>query len=305
MQEFNIEIKDKKGVDNVVADHLSRLILEYDEHVFNYETKEYFPDEQLFTLNSLPWYADIANCLANESLYTNLPSQEKKRLFNLCRKFYWEDPYLFTEGSDGVIRRCIPDHEQKDILKECHEGWAGGHLSAAKTGQKVFDAGFFWPTVCLDAREYVRHCDRFQRTGGITKRNEMPLTNFQTYEIFNVWGVDFMGPFPVPFGFEYILVAVDYTSKWVEATATRTCSANEVLRFVQFNIVARYGMPKVIVSDGGTHFRNSMFKDFLKKNGLKQKIATPYHPQTSGQVEVSNKQLKSILEKVVKPNRKD
>lgn len=84
-----------------------------------------------------------------------------------------------------------------------------------------------------------------------------------------------MGAFPMSYGFEYILVAVDYTSKWVEATATRTCGANEVLRFVQNNIFSRYGLPRMVVSDGGTHFRNAMIRKFFKKNGVKHRIATP------------------------------
>lgn len=80
MQEFDIEIKDKKDIDNVVVDHLSRMIIEYDENVFPDEIKEHFPDEQIFALRSLPWYADIANCLANKSLYTDLPSLERKKV---------------------------------------------------------------------------------------------------------------------------------------------------------------------------------------------------------------------------------
>lgn len=113
-----------------------------------------------------------------------------------------------------------------------------------------------------------------------------------------------MGPFPISFGKEYILVAVDYTSKWVEATATKSCTANEVIEFVR-KLFSRFGIPKAIISDNGTHFCNALFRNLLKKYGVRHKLATPYHPQTSGQVEVSNRQLKSNLEKVVKPNRKD
>lgn len=87
--------------------------------------------------------------------------------------------------------------------------------------------------------------DQCQRTGGISKRNEMPLNNFMIYDIFDVWGIDFMGPFPVSFGYEYILVKVDYTSKWVEATTTRICNANEVFHFLQHNIFCRYGLPRI------------------------------------------------------------
>lgn len=112
------------------------------------------------------------------------------------------------------------------------------------------------------------------------------------------------GPFPVSHGNEYILVAVDYTSKWVEATATKICSATVVCEFVK-KILSRFGMPMAIISDGGSYFFNATFRALLKKYGIKHRVATPYHPQTSGQVEVSKRQIKSILEKVVKPSRKD
>ncbi|CAN6580946.1 unnamed protein product [Malus baccata var. baccata] len=155
LQEFDIEIRDKKGSENVVADHLSRLV--HEEEVV--PIPETFPDEQLMSIEvSMPWYADLVNYLAS---------------------------------------KVIPN---------------------------------------------------------------------------------FMGPFPSSHGFVYILLAVDYVSKWVEARATRTNDSKVVADFVKTNIFARFGMPRV---------------------------ATPYHPQTSGQAEVSNREIKQILEKTVGPNRKD
>ena len=133
----------------------------------------------------------------------------------------------------------------------------------------------------------------------------MPLTNMLFGEIFYVWGIDFMGPFPPSFGFLYILVAVDYVSKWIEAVATRTNDAKIVVDFVKTNIFNRYGIPKAIISDRGTHFCNRSFEALLKKYHVVHKTSTAYHPQTSGQVELSNRELKSILEKTVQPNRKD
>ncbi|XP_057811341.1 uncharacterized protein LOC131025561 [Salvia miltiorrhiza] len=151
----------------------------------------------------------------------------------------------------------------------------------------------------------VEACDKCQRVGNIGRRNEMPLTSILVVEIFDVWGIDFMGPFPMSYGFEYILLAVDYVSKWVEAIPTRTCDANVVLKFVQENILCRFGFPKAIISDGGKHFCNKLFEKLMRKNGITHKVATPYHPQTSGQAETSNRQIKGILEKTVQPSRKD
>ena len=114
-----------------------------------------------------------------------------------------------------------------------------------------------------------------------------------------------MGPFPSSLGNKYILVAVDYVSKWVEAVALPTNDARGVLRFLKKNIFTRYGTPRAIISDGGSHFCNKQFDQLLGKYGVRHKVATPYHPQTSGQVELSNKELKRILEKTVSTSRKD
>ena len=114
-----------------------------------------------------------------------------------------------------------------------------------------------------------------------------------------------MGPFPPSFGHQYILVAVDYVSKWVEAILCRTNDHKVVIGFLKSNIVSRFGFPRAIISDGGAHFCNKAFKALLTKYSITHKVATPYHPQTSGQVEISNREIKHILEKTVRPDRKD
>ncbi|XP_062024404.1 uncharacterized protein LOC133740465, partial [Rosa rugosa] len=133
----------------------------------------------------------------------------------------------------------------------------------------------------------------------------MPMSPIITVEIFDVWGIDFMGPFPSSNGCLYILLAVDYVSKWVEAKATRTNDSKVVAGFLKTNIFSRFGVPRVLISDGGSHFCNRTIEALLKKYGVTHKVSTPYHPQTSGQAEVSNREIKRILEKTVGPTRKD
>ena len=114
-----------------------------------------------------------------------------------------------------------------------------------------------------------------------------------------------MGPFPTSFSKKYILVAVDYVSKWIEAIALQTNDSRVVIRFLKNNIFTRFGVPRAIISDGGSHFCNKHFAKLLLKHGVSHKVATPYHPQTSGQVDVSNREIKRILEKTVNASRKD
>ncbi|KAL0443923.1 UNVERIFIED_CONTAM: Transposon Ty3-I Gag-Pol polyprotein [Sesamum latifolium] len=144
-----------------------------------------------------------------------------------------------------------------------------------------------------------------QRVGNINPLNQMPLTPIIVCEVFDVWGIDFMGPFPPSFGKSYIILGVDYVSKWVEAKATRTDDAKTVVDFVKANIFSRFGMPRAIISDRGTHFCNKMVDALLKKYNVTHRISTAYHPQTNGQAKISNREIKSILEKTVNPNRKD
>ena len=133
----------------------------------------------------------------------------------------------------------------------------------------------------------------------------MPLNPILVVELFDVWGIDFMGPFPSSFGFLYILVGVDYVSKWIEAIPCRKNDANTVKKFLKENIFSRFGTPRAIISDGGTHFCNRTIEALFRKYEINHKVTTPYHPQTSGQVEVSNREIKRILEKTINPNRKD
>jgi hypothetical protein len=117
--------------------------------------------------------------------------------------------------------------------------------------------------------------------------------------LFDVWGIDYMGPFQKSGDAEYILVAVDYVSKWVEALPFRAVDSKHAKKMVHEVIFPMFGMPRMVISDGGSHFINKPFRQFLAGYGVKHNVATPYHPQTSGQAETSNKQIKNILQKTV------
>ncbi|GJV57859.1 reverse transcriptase domain-containing protein [Tanacetum coccineum] len=305
LQEFDFKVIDTKGAENYAADHLSRLENPY-ENVFDpKEITETFPLETLNAVNSYqstPWFADFANYHAGNFLIKGMSSQQKKKFFKDVKHYFWDDPYLFRECADQIIRRCVFGQEALEILKACHEGPTGGHHSANITARKVFDAGFFWPTIYKDAFNLIKSCDSCQRQGKISQRDEMPQNAIQVCEIFDIWGIDFMGPFPTSRGNKYILVAVDYLSKWVEAKALPTNDARVVVKFLK-SLFSRFGAPRAIISDRGTHFCNDKFARVMSKYGVTHRLSTPYHPQTSGQVEVTNRGLKRILERTVGENR--
>nr|GEX97197.1 reverse transcriptase domain-containing protein [Tanacetum cinerariifolium] len=176
-----------------------------------------------------------------------------------------------------------------------------GTLRCQLNRQKGFYSGFYWPTIYKDAFELVKNCDSCRRQGKISQRDEMPQNEIQVCEIFDVWGIDFMGPFLNSKGNKYILVAVDYLSKWVEAKAPPTNDARVVVKFLK-SLFFWFGTPKAIISDRGTHFCNDQFAKVMSKYGVTHRLSTAYHPQTSGQVEVTNRGLKRILERTVEEN---
>ncbi|GJV66250.1 reverse transcriptase domain-containing protein [Tanacetum coccineum] len=261
--EFDFKVIDTKGAENYAADHLSRLENPY-ENVFDpKEINENFPLETLNMVTSrgdpsTPWFADYANYHAGNFIVKGMSTQQKNKFFKDVKHYFWDDPFLFKTCADQVIRRCVSGQEAVDILTACHSGPTGGHYGANYTAKKVFDSGFYWPTIYKDAHELVKNCDSCQRQGKISQRDEMPQNSIQVCEIFDVWGIDFMGPFPSSRGNKYILVAVDYLSKWVEAKALPTNDARVVVKFLK-SLFARFGTPRAIISDRGTHFCNDKF----------------------------------------------
>ncbi|GKE03824.1 reverse transcriptase domain-containing protein [Tanacetum coccineum] len=289
-------VKGVQRAENLAADHLSRLENPHQGDLEKKEITKTFPLETLRMISfhgdsSTPWFADIANYHAGNFVVKGMSSQQKKKFFKDVRHYFWDDPYLFRIGADQVIRRCVYGQEAVDILTACHNGPTGGHHGANYTAKKVFDSGFYWPTIYRDAHDMVKSCDSCQRQGKISQKDEMPQNAIQVCEIFDVWGIDFMGPFPSSRGNKYILVAVDYLSKWVEAKALPTNDARVVVKFLK-SLFARFGTPRAIISDRGTHFCNDQFAKVMLKYGVTHRLSTAYHPQTSGQVEVSNRGLK-------------
>ncbi|GKD44940.1 reverse transcriptase domain-containing protein [Tanacetum coccineum] len=278
LQEFDFSIIDTKGAENYAADHLSRLENPY-ENVFDpKDINETFPLKTLNTVTThddqnTSWFADIATYRAGNFLIKGMSTQQKRKFFKDIKHYFWDDPYLFHTCADQINRRCVFVQEALEILKACHEGPTGGHHSANITTRKIFNAGFFWPTIYKDAYELIKSCDACQRQGKISQHDEMPQNAIQVCESFDVWGIDFMGPFPSSRENKYILVAVDYLSKWVKAKALPTNDARVVVKFLK-SLFSRFGAPRAILSDRGTHFCNDKFAKVMSKYGVTHLLET-------------------------------
>ncbi|GJV34895.1 reverse transcriptase domain-containing protein [Tanacetum coccineum] len=185
------------------------------------------------------------------------------------KHYFWDDPYLFRICADQVIRRCVYGQEDVDILTDYHNRPTRGHHGANYTAKKVFNSGFYWPTIYRDAHDMVKSCGSCQRQGKISQKDEMPQMQFKyarslTYGALTLWAC----------------------SHLLEGTSTFSWPLTTCLN-----------------GDRDTHFYNDQFAKVMLKYGVTHRLSTAYHSQTSGQVEVSNRGLKRILESTVGKNR--
>ncbi|GJT15823.1 reverse transcriptase domain-containing protein [Tanacetum coccineum] len=172
LQEFDFKVIDTKGAENYAADHLSRLENPY-ENIFDpKEITETFPLETLSVLTSkdqsTPWFADFANYHAGKFIKKGMSTQEKNKFFKDVKHYFWDDPFLFKTCADQIIRRCVDGKEAFEILKACHSGPTGGHYGANSTAKKIFDAGFYWPTIYKDGLRFVKTCDAVKGQGKLS-----------------------------------------------------------------------------------------------------------------------------------------
>ncbi|XP_057747214.1 uncharacterized protein LOC130966427 [Arachis stenosperma] len=185
LQEFNIEIKDRGGAENKVANHLSRIPHEENE-AHSPGVNKSFSDDQLMMIQEALWFANIANFKAIGELPSNINKHLKRKLINDAKYYSWDEPYLFKRCADGILRRCISHEKGQEVLWHCHGSINGGHFSGKRIAVKVLQCGFFWPTIFKDAKEFVTRCNECKRARNLPKKNEMPQRFIMELELFDV-----------------------------------------------------------------------------------------------------------------------
>eukprot|EP00253_Pinus_taeda_P021739 PITA_21739 len=278
------ELKDKmvstpilRGKENVVADFLSRLDLPAGEEG---TVNDQMPDEHLFAILVLsPWFAYIENYLVSAQFPLHFSSKEKSRNVRKSAPFTWIGGNLFKLGPDQILRRCVREEEVFAILLTCHDGPYGGHFVAKRIAFKILQADYYWPTLHQDVRRYISQCVRCQRMGKPTPRDEMPLQPQVTFEPFEKWGMDFVGPMNPPSKQRsYIIVCTDYLTKWAETKAIKATKEEKVVEFLRENIFYKFGYPRDLVTDQGSQFTSNLIEDLLSHHKIKHRNSTPYHP---------------------------
>jgi hypothetical protein len=223
---------------------------------------------------------------------------EARRLILRSSRYNIQDGKLYKRGLSMPNLRCIPRDEGEAVLQDIHAGACGNHSGARSLAHKALRTGYFWPTLAEDARKISQTCHKCQQFATIPRVPAEPLSIIISPWPYAQWGLDLIGKLPTARGqFKYAIVAVDYSTKWVEAAPLTAITTTKVKRFLWKNIYCRFGVPDTIITDNGTQFDNDDLREFTSKMGTKILYSSPAHPQTNGQVEAVNKILKTILKK--------
>ena len=203
---------------------------------------------------------------------------------------------LYKRGFSRPYLRCLAQKEVDYIMREVHEGIYGNHSGARSLVHKLIRAGYYWPTMLKDTQAYVQSYDKCQRFSKFLRQPSEELTPMTAPWPFTQWGLDIMSPFPTAiWQLKFLVVGIDYFTKWVEAEALATITEKNIRSFFWRNIICRYGIPRVLVSNNGKQFDNNAFRDFCSELGIKNHYSSPVHPQANGQVEVTNRSLLKII----------
>jgi ribonuclease HI len=288
--------------DNVAADRLARLASSGIE-IDGFIEIQGRPSTEEEIVNSITinttWMSPIIRYLKEGTLLTDRTEAHKLRI--RASHFRLLGGILYKMGFSRPHLRCLSPEEANYVIREVHEGICGNHSGARSLAHKLTRAGYYWPSLLHDATQYVKTCDKCQRFANIPRVPPEEITPITSPWPFAQWGLDIMGPFPVGTKqAKFLVVAIDYFTKWVEAEPLAIISEKNVKSFVWKAVICRFGIPQVLISDNGKQFDNGPFREMCSQLNIKNHYSSPRHPQANGQVEVTNrtllKQIKTRLE---------
>ncbi|CAJ2674993.1 unnamed protein product [Trifolium pratense] len=249
------------------------------------------------------WMTPVYNFLEHGTL----PDDQKQAAIVRRRacSYVILDGKLYRRGFSIPLLKCVDEDTADYILREVHEGINAQHLGGRSLARKALRAGYYWPTMQQDAKDHVKKCDKCQRHGDMHLAPPRELKSLSSPWPFAWWGMDLLGPFTKGlYQNRYLIVAVDYFTKWVEAEPLSDITSLRILRFFKRNVLARFGIPQVVVTDNGTQFTDKDFQAFLVALGTKQHFTSVEHPQTNGQAEAANRVILRGLRRRLDQNKK-
>ena len=224
----------------------------------------------------------------------DLPSDpaEAKRLRWLASQYILLDEHLYKRAFSQPLLKCLGPTQADFALREVHEGTCGSHLGGRSLSHKILRQGYYWPTMRQDAMEFVRKCDKCQRFANIQHQPSNELISLVAPWPFSQWGIDILGPFPPATGQrKFLIVAVEYFTKWVEAEPLAKITEARVESFVRQSIIYQFRLPRVIVTDNGRQFDNPRFHQLCIEFGIQHRLTSIGHPQANREAKVTNRTI--------------
>ncbi|GJU77277.1 reverse transcriptase domain-containing protein [Tanacetum coccineum] len=236
------------------------------------------------------WMTPICDYLAKEILPEG--KKEARAVRRKAARYTMINGTLYKKSFLGPWLRCVGPLQANYVLREIHEGSCSMHSGPRSVVAKVIRTGYYWPTMHLDAQNLIRACSDCQIHHPVPRNPQQNLIPITSPWPFYKWGIDIAGPFlEGPSKVKFLIVAIDYFTKWIEAKAVATITGNQVKKFVWDNIVCRFGLPGEIISDNGKQFCDNPFKDWCEKLCIRQCFASVKHPQANSLVERANRIL--------------
>ncbi|WJZ92707.1 hypothetical protein VitviT2T_011689 [Vitis vinifera] len=260
--------------------------------------------DEIEVQDDLPWFHDIRQFLRFGTYPEAATAKDRRALRQLATRFVICGETLYRRSVDGILLLCLDRASADRVMRQVHAGVCGPHMGRHMLTCKIMRAGYFWLTMETDCCQFVQRCSECQMHGDLIHVAPSELHALTSPWPFSVWGIDIIGKISPKSsnGHEFILVAIDYFTKWVEAASYAKLTSTRVASFIRSHIICRYGVPHELISDRGAHFRAEV-ETLLQKYGIQHHRSSAYRPQTNGAVEATNKNIKRILRKMVNTSR--
>ena len=280
-----VQVKHVPRAENSRADALAKLATAPQEDLGRSTPVEYLAEPSIdlcdvvvAPVESEPsWMDPIWDYIIDRSLPDD--PKEAAKIRARSARFTNHKGSLYKRGFFTHILKCIAGKDTEYVLREVHEGICGNHIGARALAGKVLRQGYYWPTILKDATDLVKKCRICQEHAKISRLPSEPLTSITSPWPFEQWGLDILGPLPLGKGqYKFIIVVVDYFTKWAEAEPLATITEQKIRNFVWQAIICRFGILRALVSDHGKQFDNAKFTDFCAELGIKNYYSSPAHP---------------------------
>ncbi|KAG5565895.1 hypothetical protein RHGRI_001720 [Rhododendron griersonianum] len=290
--------------ENIEADYLSKLAMAKEGAIPPNAPVRYLELPSIFAMDvqiqaidySNSWTGPIVDYITNGTLPDD--NIKARQLKIRAAKYLMMGDVLYRRSFSLPYLRCLTMPESTRAMEEVHQGVCGDHQGGRMLSYKLLRLGYYWPSMQKDCNSMVQKCEKCQRFANIIHASPTVLTPMKGPWPFAQWGIDLIGPLPMAAGqVQHAIVAVDYFTKWVEAKALATITAEVTIDFLWKFIISRFGLPRVVVTDRGKQFDNAQLKEYCISKGIHVHYASKAHPKANGQVEVTNRTIKKGIKK--------